>query len=93
LTTTDLVRNKLAGSRDMSDARNPFAMAAHVRCRYGTAKLPAQSVKASIAAFLDGGTNGEDLLHALYDHVLSEPIPNSMRRILQQSERQVGNSR
>jgi hypothetical protein len=67
-------------------------MAANVRCRYRTAELPAQSVKASIVAFLDGGTNGEDLLHALYDHVLSEPIPNSMRNILQQPQRQVGNS-
>jgi hypothetical protein len=51
----------------------------------------AHSVKASIAAFFDGGTNGEDLLHALYDHVLSEPIPNSMRKILQQPQRQAGN--
>jgi hypothetical protein len=68
-------------------------MAANVRCRYGSAELPAQSVKARIAAFLDGGTNGEDLLHALYDHVLSEPIPNSMRKILQQPQRQAGNNR
>ena len=77
----------------MSYARNPFAMAANIRCRYGIAELPAHSVKARIAAFLDGGTNGEDLLHALYDHVLSEPIPNSMRKILQQPQRQAGNNR
>lgn len=77
----------------MSYARNPFAMAANVRCRYGTAELPAHSVKASIAAFLGGETNGEDLLHTLYDHVLSEPIPNAMRKILQQPQRQAGNNR
>jgi hypothetical protein len=59
-------------------------MAANIRCRYGNAEIPTRSVKASIADFLDGGTNGGDLLHALYDHVLDEPIPHSMRRILQQ---------
>ena len=35
-----------------------------------------------IAAFLDGGTHGEDLLHELYDHVLDEPVPQRMREIL-----------
>jgi hypothetical protein len=35
-----------------------------------------------IAAFLDGSTHGEDLLHELYDHVLDEPIPQRMREIL-----------
>ena len=68
-------------------------MAANVRCRYRNAELPARSVKASIAAFLDGETNGEELLHSLYDHVLIEPIPNSMRKILQEPQRQAGNSR
>lgn len=74
----------------MSYARNPIAMAANVRCRYRNAELPARSVKASIAAFLDGGTNGEDLLHALFDHILDEPIPHSMRLILQEPLRQIG---
>jgi hypothetical protein len=63
-------------------------MAANVRCRYGKADLPARSVKASIAAFLDGVTDGEELLHALYDHILDEPVPHSMRRILQEPQRQ-----
>jgi hypothetical protein len=35
-----------------------------------------------IADFLDGVTNGEELLHALYDHVLDEPVPESMRALL-----------
>ena len=39
-------------------------------------------VEHRIRAFLDGKTNGEDLLHALYDHVLDEPIPESMRALL-----------
>ena len=33
------------------------------------------SVDAEIRAFLNGDTNGEPLLHALYDQVLDEPIP------------------
>ena len=35
-----------------------------------------------IAAFLEGRTHGEDLLHELYDYVLDEPIPQRMREIL-----------
>ena len=34
-----------------------------------------------IADFLDGKTCGESLLHALYDHVLDEPIPERMRAL------------
>jgi hypothetical protein len=68
-------------------------MAAKARCRYHEVELPARSVRASIAAFLDGASNGEDLLHALYDHILDEPVPQSMRRILHEPPRRVGNSR
>ena len=74
----------------MSYMRDPFTMAANIRCRYGNAELPGASLDENIAAFLDGGTNGEELLHALFDHVLEEPIPHSMRLILQQPRRQVG---
>ncbi len=31
--------------------------------------------------FLDGRTDGEELLHALYDHVLDEPVPERMRTL------------
>ena len=44
--------------------------------------LTESGVAASIAAFLDGTTCGEDLLHALYDHILDEPIPQPMRAML-----------
>lgn len=40
------------------------------------------SVEDQIAAFLDGRTHGEELLHALYDHVLDEPIPLQMKALL-----------
>jgi hypothetical protein len=39
------------------------------------------SLEDQIADFLDGKTCGESLLHALYDHVLDEPIPERMRSL------------
>jgi hypothetical protein len=47
-------------------------------------RLP--TVTDRIADFLDGRTHGEDLLHELYDHVLEEPIPQSMRALLEETE-------
>ncbi len=35
-----------------------------------------------IAAFLSDRSDGSDLLHALYDDVLDEPIPPSMLAVL-----------
>jgi hypothetical protein len=40
------------------------------------------SMEDQIADFLDGRTHGEELLHALYDHVLDEPIPPQMKALL-----------
>ncbi len=40
------------------------------------------SVADRLAAFLEGGTHGDDLLHELYDYVLEEPIPKRIREIL-----------
>ena len=37
---------------------------------------------ARIRAFLAGETDGEDVLHEIYDHVLDEPIPEAMRALL-----------
>jgi hypothetical protein len=70
----------------MGYVSNPMTIAANVRCRYRKAELPARTVEAGVAAFLDGKTNGEELLHALYDHVLNEPIPQSMREILKEQQ-------
>jgi hypothetical protein len=74
----------------MSYISNPMNMAANVRCRYGKSEPGPRPVEARIAAFLDGRTNGEELLHALYDHVLDEPIPQSMRALLNQPKAQLG---
>jgi hypothetical protein len=40
------------------------------------------SVADEIRAFVEGETNGEPLLHALYDHVLEEPIPARLLEVL-----------
>ena len=37
------------------------------------------SVEDQIRDFLDGKTHGESLLHALYDDILDEPVPDQMR--------------
>jgi len=42
------------------------------------------SIDDQLHAFLDGETHGEELLHALYDHVLDEPIPARMLAVLRQ---------
>ena len=40
------------------------------------------STDSRIRTFLDGESDGEDLLHAIYDHVLDEPVPERLRAIL-----------
>jgi hypothetical protein len=40
------------------------------------------AVEEQIQDFLDGRTHGEDLFHALYDHVLDEPVPARLSALL-----------
>ena len=40
------------------------------------------SVDRDIRDFIAGKTDGADLLHALYDHVLDEPVPQFLRDVL-----------
>jgi hypothetical protein len=40
------------------------------------------STEREIHDFLSGRTDGEDLLHKLYDHVLDEPIPERLTALL-----------
>jgi hypothetical protein len=56
--------------------------AAALRLVDDRADLFPMSVDEQIREFLDGETNGEDLLHALYDHVLDEPVPSRLTAIL-----------
>ena len=72
-------------ARWMGCHSNPPALAAKMRTaeiERSSAKSERVSIGEQIAAFLDGRTNGEGLLHTLYDHILDEPIPQSMRAIL-----------
>jgi hypothetical protein len=52
-------------------------------CRYVPRPEATDTVKKQILDFLEGRTHGEDLLHALHDCVLDEPIPERMRALFQ----------
>ena len=41
-----------------------------------------RSVDERIRAFLRNETDGGDVLHEIYDHVLDEPIPDRLRALL-----------
>lgn len=43
---------------------------------------PRVSIAAEMRAFLAGYDTGANLLHALYDHVLDEPVPARLREAL-----------
>ena len=64
----------------------PARFIATARGLSSQAGLTGPLVKARIAEFLDGKTRGEDLLHALYDHILDEPIPQPIRELLNKCE-------
>jgi hypothetical protein len=53
-----------------------------VRCAPVESHIAVRSVDRRIRAFLAGDTDGEDLLHELYDHVLDEPVPERLRALL-----------
>lgn len=44
-------------------------------------------VDQQILDFLEGRTHGEELLHALHDHVLDEPIPERMLALFRRPRR------
>jgi hypothetical protein len=52
------------------------------RCGPGKRDALPFSVAERIAAFLEGRTQGEELLHELYDYILDEPIPPRLRALL-----------
>ena len=45
-------------------------------------RIAVSRVDRDIRDFLVGKTNGEDLLHAIYDHVLDEPVPERLSALL-----------
>jgi 2C-methyl-D-erythritol 2,4-cyclodiphosphate synthase len=45
-------------------------------------RIATSSVDSDIRDFLAGKSDGEIVLHALYDHVLDEPVPQFLRDVL-----------
>ena len=58
----------------------PYSTAVYITAR---PSVPRPSVHEQIVAFVDGRTDGEELLHELYDYVLEEPIPERMRALVE----------
>lgn len=52
------------------------------KCRTVEPQIASYPLDDDIRDFLAGRTDGEDLLHALYDHVLDEPVPERLRALL-----------
>jgi len=52
------------------------------KCRPAAPILAPSPVDRDIRDFLDGKNDGDDLLHALYDHVLEEPVPERLKVLL-----------
>jgi len=75
-------RTNVTLCNSMTSEIKPERKAVSTGCGPPRRSLAPFSVANRIAAFLDGKTQGEDLLHELYDYVLDEPIPQRMRELL-----------
>lgn len=53
-----------------------------IKCSFAETIIPTRSVDSQIRAFIAGDNDGEDLLHAIYDHVLDEPVPARLQALL-----------
>jgi hypothetical protein len=62
-------------------AMNPSTLPLILPIAVAGARFLPPPLEDQIADFLDGKTHGERLLHALYDYVLDEPIPERMRSL------------
>jgi len=65
----------------MMQLENELLSPGMLRCGVFPVVEEGDSVEEQVLDFLDGKTHGEDLLHAIYDHVLDEPIPERMRAL------------
>ena len=80
MTVSIVTRNAPGKYRPLQE--NPLAMNLAVKCSFVESTSPPHSVDNQIRAFLAGDSHGEDLLHAIYDHVLDEPVPERLRALL-----------
>jgi hypothetical protein len=53
-----------------------------VKCVPVERQIANSSIDRDIRDFLAGKTDGEIALHALYDHILDEPVPLRLRAVL-----------
>jgi hypothetical protein len=65
---------------DMVESNGALPAASHGGREWNCLPDP---IVGEIADFLDGRTHGEGLLHALYDYVLDESIPERLRELLE----------
>ena len=61
---------------------SPLVMNLAVKCNYAESIIPVRSVDSQIRSFLNGENDGEAVLHAIYDHVLDEPVPERLKALL-----------
>ncbi len=54
-----------------------------VKRRVAEPRIAMSSIDKAIRDFVAGKSDGETLLHALYDHVLAEPVPQRLRALLE----------
>ena len=80
MTVSIVTRNATGKDRPLQES--PLAMNLAVKCSFVEPTSPPHSVDNRIRAFLAGDSHGEDLLHAIYDHILDEPVPERLRALL-----------
>jgi len=67
---------------DLQPREKDLAMYLTVKRLAAEPSIAMSSIDRDIRDFLAGKNDGGDLLHALYDHVLDEPVPQNLRALL-----------
>ncbi len=85
--TPDVIKPRNPGPNVTKDVialqEKPSTMQLALKHRPVELKIVASApVDREIRDFIAGRNDGEDLLHALYDHVLDEPVPERLRALL-----------
>jgi hypothetical protein len=71
-----------ATTADLQPPEKYLAMYLAVKHRSEEPRIAMSLIDRDIRDFLDGKNDGEDLFHALYDHVLDEPVPQRLSALL-----------
>jgi hypothetical protein len=70
-------------STHLRPCKNDLAMRLAMKRRTVRPRTEMSSIDKEIRDFLAGKGDGNDLLHALYDYVLDEPVPQRLRTLLE----------